>query len=328
MTKTLHRRALCAALLASAIAVPAFAAEPNDWPNRPLRVIIPFAPGGATDVAARIVGQELAKELGQPVVIENRPGGNNLIAARALLSSKPDGYTIMAAGADALSIVPLLYDAPYKVEQDFTFIASMMTAPYVLVARGDFPANNLKEFTERLRADGTKLNYGSFGVGSVTHLGTQMMLNQMGVSATMIPYPGGTAPAVQALVAKQIDFILTDVPGSLQFVKSGQLRAYAWTGHGLKGVLPELPTMAKAGLPNYFFDPYVGIIAPAGVPAPIAEKLSAAFKKVLTLESVRKDFESRGVVATYLPGSGLREQALTMAQQMQKVINENKISVK
>lgn len=328
MTKTLNRRALCAGLIAGAIATPSLAAPGLDWPTRPLRVIIPFAPGGATDVAARIVGQELAKELGQPVVIENRPGGNNLIAARALLSAKPDGYTIMAAGADALSIVPLLYDAPYKVEQDFTFIASMMTAPYMLVARGDFPAENLKEFIERLRADGNKINYGSFGVGSVTHLGTQMMLNQMGVTATMIPYPGGTAPAVQALVAKQIDFLLTDVPGSLQFVKAGQLRAYAWTGNGLKGVLPELPTMAKAGLPNYFFDPYVGIIAPAGVPAAVAEKLSAAFKKVLAMESVRKDFESRGVVASYLPGGGLREQAVTMAQQMQKVITENKITLK
>lgn len=328
MTKTIHRRTLCAGLLAAAFATPSFSGPSTDWPTRPLRVIIPFAPGGATDIAARIVGQELAKELGQPVVIDNRPGGNNLIAARALLSSKDDGYTIMAAGADALSIVPLLYDAPYKVEKDFTFIASMITAPYVLVARGDFPANNLKEFIERVRADGKKLNYGSFGVGSVTHLATEMMLNQMGVTATMIPYPGGTAPAVQALVAKQIDFILTDVPGSLQFVKAGQLRAYAWTGNGLKGVLPELPTVAKAGLPNYFFDPYVGIIAPAGVPAPVAEKISAAFKKVLSMESVRKDLEARGMVASYLPGSGLREQVLTMAQQMQKVIKDNKISIK
>ena len=328
MTMTINRRTLCAGLIAGVVAAPSFANPVAEWPNRPLRVIIPFAPGGATDVAARIVGQELAKELGQPVVIDNKPGGNNLVAARALLSAKPDGYTIMAAGADALSIVPLLYDAPYKVESDLTFIASMMTAPYMLVARGDFPANNFKEFVERVRADGTKLNYGSFGVGSVTHLGTEMMLNQLGLKATMIPYPGGTAPAVQALVSKQIDFLLTDVPGSLQFIKAGQLKAFAWTGNGLKGVLPELPTMAKAGLPNYFFDPYVGIIAPAGVPAPVAEKLSAAFKKVLSLESLRKDFESRGVVATYLPGSGLREQALNMAGQMQKVITDNKISVK
>lgn len=327
MTKTINRRTVCAGLLTSAVAIPSLSSAASDWPSRPLRVIIPFAPGGATDTAARIVGQELAKELSQPVVIDNRPGGNNLVAARALLAARDD-YTVMAAGADALSIVPLLYEAPYKVDRDLTFIASMMTAPYMLVARGDFPANNFQEFIARVRADGTKLNYGSFGVGSVTHLATELMLNQIGAKATMIPYPGGTGPAVQALVAKQIDFILADVPGSLQFVRSGQLRAYAWTGHGLKGVLPELPTMAKAGLPNYFFDPYVGIIAPAGLPAPVAEKLSAAFKKVLSLESVRKDFETRGVVASYLPGSGLREQALTMAQQMEKVIKDNNISVK
>jgi len=328
MTKTINRRTLCAGLLASSLATPSFANSPTDWPAKPIRLLIPFAPGGATDTAARILSQELAKVLGQPVVVENRPGGNNLVAARALLASQADGYTIMAAGADALSIVPYLYDAPYKVDRDFSFIASMMTVPYLLVARADFPARNFQELTARVRADGTKLNYGSFGVGSVTHLATELMLNNMGAQATMIPYPGGNGPAVQAMLAKQIDFILTDVPASQQFIRAGQLRAYAWTGGGMKGVMPELPTMAKAGLPNFFFDPFVGIIAPAGVPAPVAEKLGNAFKTVLSMESVRNDFAARGMVASYLPGSGLREQVLAMSQQMQKVIKDNNISVK
>ena len=323
---TLRRRTFCAGLLASTVATPSFAA--NEWPIKPIRWLIPFAPGGATDTAARIIGEQLAKELGQPVVIDNRPGGNNLIAARALLASQNDGYTIMSAGADALSIVPFLYDAPYKVERDFTFIASTMISPYLLVARPDFPARSFQEFIERVRADGEKLNYGSFGVGSVTHLATQLMLNHIGGNATMIPYPGGNGPAVQAMLAKQIDFILTDLPASLQFVRTGQLRAYAWTGDGMPGVLPELPTMAKAGLPKYFFDPYVGIIAPAGVPAPVAQKLDAAFKKVLSMDQVRKDFEARGMRAAHLSGPGLRDQALTMANTMQKVIKDNQISVK
>ena len=328
MSKLTHRRAICAGLLASAIARPAFANASSAWPARPIRWIIPFAPGGATDTAARILGPELAKELGQPVVIENRPGGNNLVAVRALQASQADGYTILSAGADALSIVPLLYDAPYKVEKDFTFIASQMTSPYLLVARPDFPARDFPEFIERVRAEGDKLNYASFAVGSVTHLATELMLNNMGARATMIPYPGGNGPAIQAMLGNQVDFILTDLPASLQFVRAGRLRAYAWTGNGMKGVLPELPTMAKAGLPNYFFDPYVGTIAPAGVPAPVVAKLDSAFKKVLSLPSIHKEFEDRGMLSTYAPGTDLRTQALAMADLMRKVIKDNNISVK
>ena len=328
MNATSSRRHFVMALSGAALLPstgPAHAAE--DYPTRPIRWIIPFPPGGATDTSARIVGAELSKDLGKPVVIENRPGGNTLVATRALLSSPPDGYTIMSAASDVLSINPHLYEVPYKTEKDFAFISALMSSPYVLVARADFPAVNLRELIGRIKTENVKLNYATFGAGSFAHVAMEMFLNRIGSRMTMVPYQGAAA-SVAAILGGQVDMMMTDLPSSLSHIRSGKLRALGWSGNGMKSVLPEVPAIAEAGVPGFFIDPFVGVIAPAGTPVAIVERLDAAIRKVLAHEGTQKQFEERGMVQIYRPPAAFRELALRTSVEMRGLIEVSKISVK
>lgn len=289
------------------------------FPNQPVRWLVPFAAGGGSDAAARIIGEEMTRLLKQQVIIENRPGGNTLIATQALMSAKPDGYTFMSASNDTLTINPHLMKVPYQVDSDFEYVALFATFPTLLVAKKDFPADDAKQALDYIRKNGPSINYASYGTGSVAHIGMEMLLGRLGTKANHVPYKGG-APAVQDMVGGNVDMMMDVIPSSVPHVKSGNLKALAWTGKNRNAALPDLLTLQEAGIAGFDFYSWQGIVAPRGTPAEVVQALSAAFRTVLSSPQVREKLEARGIDATYLDGAAFHKLAAAGSAEMKKVI--------
>ena len=277
-------------LLAAGIVLAALPriAGAQTYPARPITVIVPFAPGGGTDVAARIVGDHMSRTLGQQLVVQNIAGAGGTVGSARAMRAEPDGYTIlmgqMGTHAAAVALYPSL---PYKPDVDFEPIGMVAAAPVVIAARKDFPADDLKGFAAYVKANAAKINVGHAGVGS-TFFTTCLMLDSiLDVKPTLVPFNGG-APAMNALVAGQVDYLCADVLTSAPQLQAGTIKAYAIAASARSPLLPQVPTTAEAGLAAYQASTWFGLFAPKATPGPLLDKLADALDRALDDAAVRK----------------------------------------
>ena len=280
--------ALCLAL---SLAVDA-AAQP--YPAKPIRLIVPFPPGGSADILARAIGQKAGEGLGQSVVVENRPGAGTAIGAEALAKSAPDGYAIMIGTVSSHAINPALNPKmPFDPVKDFAPISLVATIPFAMIVHPSMPAKSVQEFVALARAKPGTLNYSSAGSGTSNHLAGELLKSMTGIDIVHVPYKG-SAPALNDLISGQValmfDLVLTAAP----HVKSGAVRGLAVTGAQRSSVLPDLPTVAESGIPGYEVSAWFGIFAPAGVPQPVVQRLNAEFVKALQQPDLRQRLAGQG----------------------------------
>ncbi|MET1115010.1 MAG: tripartite tricarboxylate transporter substrate binding protein [Comamonas sp.] len=297
----MQRRHFLAALTAAAATPLATLAQAQSWPDQPIRWVVPYPPGGGTDVLARTVAEAMRPSLGQTIVIENKPGASTNIGAQQVATARPDGYTIMSADNAVLAYNEHLFSKlPFSPETDFTYVGGMSRFPLALVVHPEFPAKTLKEFVAYVRAHPGKVNYASPGNGSPHHLAMEMFKARTRTFLTHIPYRGA-APAVADVMGGQVACMFIDLAAGLPIIQSGKLRALAIGSAQRIASLPQLPTLAEAGVANTEVFAFQGILAPRNLPAPIVQRLNAELNKALASPAVAKRMQDFGMEA--LPGT-------------------------
>jgi tripartite-type tricarboxylate transporter receptor subunit TctC len=306
MLTSLPRRSLlktCVAAAASAFSLGA-AAQAGDYPNKPIRMIVPFTPGGSTDILARTIGEQLTKAWGQTVIIENVPGAGGSLGADRVAKATPDGYTLLMGHIGTLAVTPSIYPRlPYDPIKSFAPVAWVARVPNVLVVHPSVPARSVRELVQYAKANPGKLNYGSGGNGSAAHIATEYFKLQSDTDIVHVPYKG-TAPAVTDAVAGQIQVLLTGAPAVMPMAKSGKLVALAVSSPQRIPSAPELPTIAETGLPGlagFEADQWYGIVAPAGTPEAIVRKLNAQVNSSLNSPEILALLQSEGATPTPFP---------------------------
>ena len=268
----------------------------QSYPNKPVRIVIPFPPGGLTDVLGRGLGAELSRMWGQPVIIDNRPGANTIIAAEYVAKQPADGYTLFMATDAALSSNQYLYNKlPYDPVKDFVPVVNMVTTTTILVAAPNLKASNVRELVQLAKSKPGELTYGSFGPGSSTHMDTEAFSNLAGIKLTHVPYKG-IADVVPAVMSSQIDLALSGVPPVLQHIRSGRLKAIAFAGATRSPLLPDVPTFQEAGFRGFEAIAWFGLVAPAGTPRAVLDKVAADVSEVLA----RPEFKEKFITAVGL----------------------------
>jgi tripartite-type tricarboxylate transporter receptor subunit TctC len=310
-------RVLAAAAVAGALgASPAFAQSGAAFPNKPIRLIVAYPPGGGADLTARTVAQKMSEQLGQPVVVENRPGANGGIGADQVAKAAPDGYTILLVDRGALGINPSIYaKLPYDPLKDFAFIGIATEGPYVLVVNPKLQVNNVKELIALAKAKPKSIDYGSFGIGSMAQLNLEAFNQRQGTDFQHVPYKGA-GPAVQAVVSGEVGVAIASAPSVLGFVKEGRLKAIAVGADKRMAVLPDVPTLAEAGAsPDTLLPVFFALAAPAGTPPEIVAKLNAEMKRALAAPDAAEKLNASGLVPT---GSSPDVMAKTVAQDVER----------
>jgi len=276
-------------------------AAADDYPSRPIMLIVPFPPGGSTTVMARNVADKMSEALGQSIVVENRGGAGGTIGTRAAAKAAPDGYTILLSYTGTFSIAPSAYANPgYDPRKDFAPIGMIGTAPNLLVVNAALPVRSMAELIKYAKAQPAPMQYGSPGVGTVNHLAGEMLANEIGTKLLHIPYKGN-GPALGDLLGGHIPMMFMPIPAALGNVKAGTLRALAVSSAKRSSVLPDLPTMAETGVPGFDVALRYGLAAPAGTPRPIIERLNKELNAALASDEVKKRLASEGADA--LPGT-------------------------
>jgi len=269
-------------------------ARAQAYPTRPITIIVPFAPGGGTDVSARVVGEHMSRTLGQQFVVENYPGAGGTTGSIRAMRATPDGYTIEMGHIGTHAVSVWLYpQLAYKPNVDFEPIGLAMETPLVIVARKDFPPKNLEEFIAYLKANSEKQNMAHAGVGSIMYSFGLMLNSILGVRPTLVPFNGG-GPATSALLAGQVDYACGATVDVASHVNAGALKAYAIAANERSPALPNVPTTKEAGLPEFKAMPWFALFAPRGTPRPILDKLSDALDKALDDQRVRARFSDLG----------------------------------
>jgi tripartite-type tricarboxylate transporter receptor subunit TctC len=311
------RRAILAAMLAAGmgvmVAAPTFA---QTFPNRPIKIIVPFAPGGA-DVMARLVADRLSASLGQPVIIENRPGGaGGTVGTKAVTTADPDGYTLTLASPGPITVAPAVYkNLDYDPVRQLAPIGMIATSPFVLVVHPDVPAKSVAEFVAYSKANPGKVNFVSPGFGTSSHLFGELLKLRTGAEILHVPYRGAT-PAIADLVAGQVQMFFDNIRNLQPFIQSGKLRALAVTGENRHPEMPELPTMIESGIDGFFGYYWNGLLAPAGTPQPIIDRLNAILN-----EGLRSDMRATVVRLGMEPKFGTPQDfAKFMADETQRWI--------
>lgn len=277
------RRQISLALATLAIALSAVCpqASAQDYPNKPIRMLVGFPPGGGVDIAARTLGQEISKSLGQPVIIENRAGAAGGIAAELAAKSAPDGYTLMMGNTGSLTINPSLYaKLAYDPLRDFTPVSMVSTTPLIFLVHPASPAESLADLVAMARKNPGKLNFGSASSGGITHLAIELLKLQANVNMTHIPYRG-SAPAVSDLMGGQLDLLVEGLPLATPLITSKKIRALAIMSAKRSPLLPDVPTVAEAGFPDLKVTAWYGVVAPTDTPALIVDKLNKAIQAAL-----------------------------------------------
>jgi tripartite-type tricarboxylate transporter receptor subunit TctC len=300
-------RMVAFALLAAMVLLGVHDVRAQRYPEKPIRIVVIFPAGGAADVLGRTVGDKLRQSWGQPVIVENRPGASGNIAAEAVAKSAPDGYTILLGGLTTHGINPSLYRRlPYDPVRDFVPITIAATTPLVLEVHPSVPAHSVDELISLARSRPGELNYASFGNGTSGHLATVLFSSLAGIDMMHVPYKG-SPPAMADLLAGRVHLMIDAIPASLPHIKAGKLRALAVTSAERSRALPDVPTIAEAALPGFEVIGWLGFFAPAGVPAPIVQRLSAEIGSVLRMPDVRERLVAQGLdVETNTPGEFAR----------------------
>ncbi|MBC5766098.1 Bug family tripartite tricarboxylate transporter substrate binding protein [Ramlibacter albus] len=311
-------------VLAAALAAAALAAHAQAYPARPVKVIIPFPPGGTLDTLGRSVAQKLADQLGQPFVVENKPGGNGTIGADAVAKAQADGYTLLFNASTFVTAPMTMKSVPYAVTRDFAPVALVAKAPLSVAINKNLPVTDIKSLVAYAKANPGKVTFAVGSIGSAGHLATELLKKFAGIDYLVVPYKG-TAPAFQDLIGGQIAGFIDPILGSLQYHKSGMLRVVAVTSDKRAPNLPEVATVGET-LPGYEFYSWYGLWAPAKTPADIVQKLNAEVNKAIAAE-IRDKFSAQGLA--FAPGSVddfAKFQAADMARS-QKIITEGNIRV-
>ena len=271
------------------------AAFAQAYPNRPVRVIIPWPPGQATDLAARIIADKLSQQLGQPFVPDNRPGAGGSIGSDAVAKAAPDGYTLLAASSGPISIMPNLQKIPYEPLKDFAPVSLIAAAPFALVSAPSFPAQNAKELVALVRANPDKYAFSSSGTGATAHLFSELFHSMANLKARHVPYKG-SAPAMTDVINGQISYTIETVASVVGHVKSGRLRAYGVTTARRSSALPDAPPLAEAaGIAGYDVAAWIGYAAPAGTPREILSKLAAEIQRATQAQDLKERYLALGL---------------------------------
>ena len=285
---------VCASTLALAFTAAAQPALAQAWPSKPVRFIVPYPPGSGTDIMARRIGQRLGERLGQSFVVDNRAGAGGSIGTEAIAKAPADGYTIGIVDAGALAINPAIYPKlGYDTQRDLVPIIEVSTLPFMLVANPSLGVNNLRELIALAKREPGRINYASVGNGSGVHLATEMLKKQAGISLTHIPYKG-SAPALTDVLAGTTPLMFVNLLSGLPHVKSGKLRVLAVGAPARLAALPDVPTVAEAGLPGYEFQVWIGIVAPAGTPAAVVDRLNNEIRAALAVPEIRDQLVNEG----------------------------------
>lgn len=274
------------------------AAAQQPYPYRPIRIISPYAAGGGNSIMARFIGQKLTEAWGQQVIVDSRPGGNTIIGTEATAKATPDGYTVLLAGSSHV-LVPLVLKTPYDPIKDFTAVANFAKYELILVVNPSFPANNLKELIALAKSKPGQLNYVTWGSGSVSHLGMEMLSMMTGIRMVHIPYKG-TAPALVDVMGGHADLFLSTPSAPIPQIKAGKLKAIAICGETRSAAVPDVPTFAESGLPDFKPRSWYGIVGPAGMPKAIVDKMSAEIGRIVAMPDTREKLDAQGVEAHFL----------------------------
>jgi tripartite-type tricarboxylate transporter receptor subunit TctC len=275
----------------------------QDYPSRTVRVVVPFAPGGGTDIVARLLAQHLTQRLRQSFVVENRPAGSGIVGADHVAKASPDGYTLLFAFSSLASSAKLVSKLPYDPVADFAPITLATTSPLLLIVPASVPAKDVKEFIAYAKANPGKLNYGSSGPGSSPHLATELLISLTGIKLTHIPYKG-IAPAVTALLADEVQFSIVPIAVGMPHVKSGKLRALGTGGPQRSAATPEIPAVFESGLTEFEAIGWWGVLAPAKTPRGVVNLLNREIRAVLDIAEVRQSLVGQGMD----PAGGTPEQ--------------------
>jgi tripartite-type tricarboxylate transporter receptor subunit TctC len=282
------------AALAEMFALPAIAQSTASYPSRPVKLVVPFPPGGPLDIVGRALAQKLGEAWGQSVVVDNRPGAGGNIGADLVAKSPPDGYTILMGALSTHAVNPSLYaKMPYDAVKDFAPITLVAITPNVLVVNASLPVNSAKEFIAYAKANSGKLAFGSGSNGSAGHLAGELFKVDTGTDVIHVPYKGG-APATQALLAGDTQFMFDNLANAMPQVKAGKVKALAVTTAQRSKLAPELPTMAEAGLPGFDISTWFGLFAPAGTPKEVIAKWNAEVTKILNSAEMRERLVAQG----------------------------------
>jgi tripartite-type tricarboxylate transporter receptor subunit TctC len=294
MPRRIALKAFGAIALAAASTTVAFAAD--NWPSKPIMLVVPFASGGTTDIIGRAVGQRLGEALGQPVVVDNRPGAGGTIGGALVARANPDGYTFLLATV-AHTMAPGIYKTlPYDFQKDLEPIGMVALTPNVLIVNPSIPAKTVQELVAYIKANPGKVNYGSAGIGSTEHLSGELFRSLTHTDISHVPYKGG-APMMTDLMGGQIQMAIETSPSANPHIKSGKVKALAVTSAKRSAAYPGVPTVAESGVAGYEVTTWYALMAPHGTPEPIRQRVSAELAKVLKQPDVQKRFDEQGVTA-------------------------------
>lgn len=319
---TVDRRAAIGAL-AAGLMLPLGARAQAAWPNRPIRYIVPFAPGGTTDILARVVGEKLGPALGTTIVVDNKPGQGGSAGAAELARAAPDGYTIGGGTISSHAINASLYEKlPYDPVSSFAPITLYATQPNVLLVHPSVPANNLAEFINLLKANPEKYSFGSAGVGTSQHISGELFKTLAGVKMQHVPYRG-SGQMIPELLGGTLTVAVDNIATALPHMKSGKLRALGVTTSTRSGVAPDVPTMAEQGLAGYELSSWQAVFAPAGTPPAIVERLYAEIAKILKLPDVSKRLSDLGLDLSGMPPAQLAALVKSDVPRLGKVVKDS-----
>lgn len=290
------------------------------YPNKPIRLIVPFPPGGATDIIGRTLAQKLVTQLGQTVIVENRPGAGGTLGSAELMKAAPDGYTLLLGTTSTHSIAPYLYkNLGYVAERDFTPVSEVATATNVLVVAPNLPVADVRQLVALAKAQPDKLNYASSGNGTVVHLQSELFKQISGTKITHVPYKG-TALAMPDVMSGQVQMIFDSIVSALPHVSGGKVRALAVTSAKRSPLLPNVPTVIESGLPGYEVNTYFGLYAPIGTPRDIVDRLQKEIAKAVASPEVRERFASQGAEPVGSTPDALAQTMKTEAEKWKRVI--------
>ena len=310
------------AALATGLLAMAFGAAAQAYPNRPVKVIIPFPPGGTLDTVGRMLAQKLGEQMGQSFVVENRPGGNGTIGGAAVAQAQADGYTLLFNASTFVTAPMTMKSVPYGIVKDFSPVALVAKAPLSVAINKDLPITDIKSLISYAKANPGKMSFAVGSIGSAGHLSTELLKRASGIDYLIVPYKG-TAPAFQDLIGGQISGFIDPILGSLQFHKNGMLRVVATTGDKRTPNLPDVPTVAET-IPGYEFYSWYGLWGPAKLPADVVQRLNAETNKALASDMREKLLQQGLVLTPGTPEDFAKFQDTDMARS-QKIITDGNI---
>jgi tripartite-type tricarboxylate transporter receptor subunit TctC len=320
----MHHRFLKAAL-AAALALLAWPVAAQNYPSKPIKIVVPFPAGGTSDVLARLIGQKMTESWGQPVVVENKPGSSGNLGADAVAKSTPDGYTLVLMDVGNLVISPALFKLPFSVEKDFAPVAMVAYSPHLLAVSTRVPANTPAELVAYAKAQKGKLNYAvAAGMGSASHLAGVMYAQRHGIDWGYVPYKGG-AQAITDLIGGQVDVMFNGMVATYPHVKAGKIKLIAVSSAKRNAQMPDTPTVAES-LPGFLTGSFQGLLAPAGTPRAVVDKLHAEVQRITALPDVRERLTTLGAEPSSMTPAEFGQWLKSEIPAMAKIVKDEKIT--